>query len=792
MKSNVRYWAIATLLVACGLSASAQSVWDTKHLLEVKSDIHQPYYEASYKALKDEADKILTAEPLSVMIKDRIPASGNKHDYMSLARYYWPDKTKPDGLPYISVDGVSNPELDKLDRNKLGTTAQRVITLALAWYFSDDEQYARKAAELLRVWFINKDTKMNPNLEYAQVAMGHNNNKGRGFGLIDGYSFVEMLDAVALLEHSKSLTTKDVKQLKQWFGDFTEWMLTSEQGIEEGNATNNHGVAYDAQIIAYSLFCGDKERAAKLIESIPEKRIFKQVEPDGRMPRELRRTLGFHYSQYNLTHFIDIMLMAKKIGRHIDNAESSDGRNFYKAMDFLASYMGKEVEQWPYKQISGWKESQQNFCRDLYRTATYLDTSRKDYLDMYSKYRILDVSDRFNLLYVKATDVDNAYIAASSQLRYAVDCAEKARKLESNMAENRVEPRTMNADGSVVLVNPRDWCSGFFPGNLWQMYSYTNDSYWRKEAVTWTWRIEDSKWYGGTHDLGFIMYNSFGKAYELTDERSYRDVVVDAANTLITRYNPTIKAIRSWDHNKDKWKYPVIIDNMMNLEMLFEATRLTGDSTYYKIAVQHANTTMRNHFRNDYSSCHVVDYEPSTGDVRARQTAQGYSDDSFWSRGQGWGLYGYVMCYRYTKDMAYLRQSERIADFFINLPNMPADMIPYWDMNMPSVKGLTPDNVDENIPRDASAAAVVASGLYELSLYVDNEKAERYRDVADKIINTLTRGYTSPIGENCGFLLLHSVGHYPAGSEVDVPLIYADYYYLEALSRKGKIDRGNK
>jgi hypothetical protein len=792
MKSNVRYWAIATLLVACGLSASAQSVWDTKHLLEVKSDIHQPYYEASYKALKDEADKILTAEPLSVMIKDRIPASGNKHDYMSLARYYWPDKTKPDGLPYISVDGVSNPELDKLDRNKLGTTAQRVITLALAWYFSDDEQYARKAAELLRVWFINKDTKMNPNLEYAQVAMGHNNNKGRGFGLIDGYSFVEMLDAVALLEHSKSLTTKDVKQLKQWFGDFTEWMLTSEQGIEEGNATNNHGVAYDAQIIAYSLFCGDKERAAKLIESIPEKRIFKQVEPDGRMPRELRRTLGFHYSQYNLTHFIDIMLMAKKIGKHIDNAESSDGRNFYKAMDFLASYMGKEVEQWPYKQISGWKESQQNFCRDLYRTATYLDTSRKDYLDMYSKYRILDVSDRFNLLYVKATDVDNAYIAASSQLRYAVDCAEKARKLESNMAENRVEPRTMNADGSVVLVNPRDWCSGFFPGNLWQMYSYTNDSYWRKEAVTWTWRIEDSKWYGGTHDLGFIMYNSFGKAYELTDERSYRDVVVDAANTLITRYNPTIKAIRSWDHNKDKWKYPVIIDNMMNLEMLFEATRLTGDSTYYKIAVQHANTTMRNHFRNDYSSYHVVDYEPSTGDVRARQTAQGYSDDSFWSRGQGWGLYGYVMCYRYTKDMAYLRQSERIADFFINLPNMPADMIPYWDMNMPSVKGLTPDNVDENIPRDASAAAVVASGLYELSLYVDNEKAERYRDVADKIINTLTRGYTSPIGENCGFLLLHSVGHYPAGSEVDVPLIYADYYYLEALSRKGKIDRGNK
>ena len=217
---------------------------------------------------------------------------------MSQARYYWPDPTKPNGLPYINRDGVSNPELNKLDRNRLGKTAGRITTLALVWYFSGEEQYARKATELIRVWFLNKDTRMNPNLEYAQMMPGHNNDKGRCYGLIDTYSFIEMLDAVALLEQSKAFTTQDSKQLKKWFSKLTDWMLASPQGKEEAASANNHSVAYDAQIIAFALYTGNKKLAQEIINDFPQKRIFPQIAPDGRQPHELQRTLAFHYSQY--------------------------------------------------------------------------------------------------------------------------------------------------------------------------------------------------------------------------------------------------------------------------------------------------------------------------------------------------------------------------------------------------------------------------------------------------------------------------------------------------------------
>ena len=272
-----------------------------------------------------------------------------------------------------------------------------------------------------------------------------------------------------------------------------------------------------------------------------------------------------------------------------------------------------------------------------------------------------------------------------------------------------------------------------------------------------------------------MMNNSFGKAYQLTGERSYKDVVLQSAKTLITRYNDKVKSIRSWDHNRDKWKYPVIIDNLMNLEMLFWATQETGDSIYWKIAVNHANTTMKNHFRPDYSSYHVVDYDPETGEVRAKQTAQGYADDSFWSRGQAWGLYGCTMCYRFTKNPAYLQQARHIADFFFGLPNLPEDFIPYWDMKAPGIP---------NVPRDASAAAIMASALYELRTYVSAEDSNRYQSIADKIVDSLNKHYQAEPETNYGFLLLHSTGHHPGGDEIDVPLNYADYYYLEALARK--------
>lgn len=786
MKLKLVQWTLALLLLApC---TQAQSIWNPTHLANVKQSIHEPFYATAYEELKAEADRLLDVQPLSVMMKEKTPASGDKHDYMSQARYYWPDPTKPDGLPYISRDGLSNPELNKLDRNRLGATANRITTLALAWYFSGEERYAEKATQLVRVWFLDKATRMNPNLEYAQVIPGHNGDKGRCYGLIDSYSFVEMLDAVALLESSKAFTAKDSKQLKAWFARLTDWMLVSPQGKEEGAGANNHSVAYDAQIIAFSLYTGNVKKAQDIINVLPEKRIYPQVEPDGSQPQELRRTLAFHYSQYNLTHFIDIMLMAKKLGIDIDNATSTDGRNFYKAMDFLTPYVGKSLNEWPYQQISGWEGSVQNFCKDLYRTAIYLNPARKDYLQLYQAHRILDPKDGFNLLYVQATDVDNAYAFAAGQLQFAMQCADKAKKEEKNAAKRRVMPRTINKDGSLAMIHPHDWCSGFFPGSLWQIYAYTNDDYWRQQAISWTWPIEEAKWHKGTHDLGFMMYDSFGKAYELTGERSYKDVVLQSAKTLITRYNPKVKSIRSWDHNRDKWIYPVIIDNMMNLEMLFRATQLTGDSIYWEVAVNHANTTLKNHFRPDYSSYHVIDYDPQTGEVRKKQTAQGYSDDSFWSRGQAWGLYGYTLSYRFTKTPAYLKQAEGIADFFLNLPNMPEDLVPYWDMKAPEVDGLKSHVAVQSVPRDASAAAIIASALYELCNYVSAEKGKQYRNIADKIVTSLNEHYQAAPGTAYGFLLLHSTGHLPGNSEIDVPLNYADYYYLEALARKAVLD----
>lgn len=772
MKLKV-YVIMAAMLLAAG-SAGAQSIWNGEHLKKVKQSLHQPFYSASYQGLVADADRVLDAQPLSVMMKEKTPASGNKHDYMSQARYFWPDPNKPDGLPYINRDGVSNPELDKLDRNRLGTTADRITTLALAWYFSNDEKYARKATELIRVWFLNKDTRMNPNLEYAQMIPGHNNNKGRCYGVIDSYSFVEMLDAVQLLEGSKSFTAADSKQLKAWFGKLLTWILTSEQGKEESRQANNHSTAYDAQVIAFALYAGNLKAAKEVINAVPEKRIFTQIAPDGKQPHELTRTLAFGYSQYNLSHLIDIFMMARKVGISIDNATSTDGRSFYKAMDFLAAYVGKDVKEWPYKQISGWDHKQQEFCKDLYRT-TLLNPARKDYLMLYTAHRIINRSDRFNLLWVDAGEVDHAYAFADTQLRFALKCADKARKEGDNRCKHRLMPRSINKDGSLAMIHPHDWCSGFFPGSLWQMYAHTNDDFWRQQAISNTWMIEEAKWHRGTHDLGFMMNNSFGKAYRLTGERSYRDVVLQSARTLITRYNKKVKSIRSWDHNRDKWEFPVIIDNLMNLEMLFMATQETGDSIYWKIAIEHANTTLKNHFRNDFSSFHVVDYDPETGEVRARQTAQGYADDSFWSRGQAWALYGYTTCYRFTKDPAYLKQANGIANFFFSLPDMPEDLIPYWDMKAPGIP---------NIPRDASAAAIMASALYELSRYVSPEEGKRYLTIANKIVNSLSTHYQTEPGTNYGFLLLHSTGHHPGNSEIDVPINYADYYYLEALARK--------
>lgn len=337
-----------------------------------------------------------------------------------------------------------------------------------------------------------------------------------------------------------------------------------------------------------------------------------------------------------------------------------------------------------------------------------------------------------------------------------------------------VSPRTL-VNGQLKLVPSKDWTSGFFAGQLWMIYNYTRKPGWKLRAEEYTSFEEKEKLNGGTHDMGFKIYCSYGTGYQITKDPAYKEVIIQSAKTLSTRFNPVVGCLRSWDHHKEQWGYPVIIDNMMNLELLFAATRLTGDSSFYKIAVSHANTTMKNHFRPDYSSYHVVDYDTATGKVVKRQTHQGYADESAWSRGQAWGIYGYTMCYRETKNPAYLKQAEHIAAYILHHPNLPADKIPYWDFNAPGIP---------NEPRDASAAAVLASGLYELAKYSANKK--EYLSIANTILQNLTKSYCSPIGDNKGFILLHSTGSKPANSEVDVPLNYADYYYLEALLRSKK------
>ena len=337
----------------------------------------------------------------------------------------------------------------------------------------------------------------------------------------------------------------------------------------------------------------------------------------------------------------------------------------------------------------------------------------------------------------------------------------------------KIFPRSLRNDSIKVVVS-NDWTSGFFPGMLWYMYQYTGKIEWRAKAEEFTSLMEKEPFNANSHDVGFKVYNSYGNGFRLTNNTAYKKQVLQGAATLVTRFNKKVGCIRSWDFGT--WQYPVIIDNMMNLELLFVATRLSGDSSYYKIAVTHANTTMKNHFRSDFSCFHVMDYDTLTGKVIGGSTLQGYADGSAWARGHAWALYGFTMCYRETKDPAYLKLAENIASFLISHPRLPADKIPYWDFDVPDIT---------KEPRDASAAAILASAFYELQSYSTNKK--QYKDFADRIIKSLVERYRSPIGTHKGFILLHSTGHKPANSEVDTSIIYADYYFLEALLRKIKL-----
>jgi len=387
--------------------------------------------------------------------------------------------------------------------------------------------------------------------------------------------------------------------------------------------------------------------------------------------------------------------------------------------------------------------------------------------------------------------VEDNMAFAQQQLRFALDEIDYAVANKSPQSHTRQEkdkqseltnPRSTKTDGTLHLVPSKDWTSGFFPGELWFLYEYTHNNFWRKKAQLRTDILECEKMNGSTHDMGFKMYCSFGNGYRLTQNEHYKEILLQSARTLSTRFKPKAGIIRSWDHNRDKWQCPVIIDNMMNLELLFWATKESRDSIFYHIAVSHALTTMKNHFRLDNSCYHVVDYDTITGKILDKNTHQGFSNESAWARGQAWALYGYTMCYRETRLPEFLRQAQKIEEYLFNNKNMPEDLIPYWDFNAPNIP---------NEPRDVSAATIIASALYELSQY-DLKDGKRYKANADKIIENLTNHYRANLYKDNGFLLLHSTGTKPTNTEVDVPIVYADYYFLEALIRKYRLEKTGK
>lgn len=364
--------------------------------------------------------------------------------------------------------------------------------------------------------------------------------------------------------------------------------------------------------------------------------------------------------------------------------------------------------------------------------------------------------------------------------------------LKENDYQKKRFPRTVNSKGELVSVTSPDWTSGFYPATLWYLFSATKDVQFKEAGKQWLTHLEVEKDNKGTHDLGFMIYCPYGNAIAAGEpSEEYKKVIVTASKSLATRYSPLTKTIRSWDHQPagHDWKFPVIIDNMMNLEMLFAATRYTGDSSFYKICINHADETMKHHFREShpnypaYSTFHVVDYDPVKGGPRWKGTHQGFANLSTWARGQAWGIYGYTVMYRETKNEKYLDQAVKMAQWFVNHKNLPSDKVPFWDFNAPEIPNDT---------RDASAAAITASALLELSQYVSGAEKQRFLTNAEAMLKSLSSAkYLAPLGTNGNFALMHSTGSKPHNSEVDVPLNYADYYFLEALMRYKMLKAGS-
>ncbi|MBA3671344.1 MAG: alginate lyase family protein, partial [Gemmatimonadaceae bacterium] len=728
----------------------------------------EPSLQPAFHALIDSARAALDAPSVSVVQKRRVPPSGNRHDYMSLAPYWWPDSTKPNGLPFVRRDGVVNPE-SRVDHDgwRMYTMASRVEALALAHYLTDDARYATAAGRHLRAWFVDSATRMNPNLEYGQAVPGVT--VGRGIGIIDTRHLPPLLDAIRLLDGTGALSLADRRTITAWCSDYLKWLRESTNGREERAAANNHGVFYDAQVASLALFVGDTATARRTIGESTRARLAAQIEATGRQPHELERTRPLHYSVFNL----DAFTMLAEMGRHVNvdlwGYTAPSGGSLATALRFVAPFADASV-RFPMPEVGD--EDPGAFVAPLRRASIALGDPVFDAAIRHLP-RQFSVTDRSVLEYASPSRTgldslaDMAFARAAAQVERAANALDTAKGF----------PRSTNPDGSWNQKSYRDWTAGFFAGTLWYLFQNDGDPKWRALAEKWTAGMEPASRILSSHDVGFMVFDTFGHGYLLTGNPHYKEVVLEAARSLSTRFNPAVGATRSWntgnqtDRRRD-WKFAVIIDNMMNLELLFWSGTHGGDTTFRRMAESHALVSARAHVRADGSVAHVALFDPVSGALERTTTWQGFSDSSAWARGQGWAIHGFANAYARTRRPELLAAARTSADWFI--AHMPADAVPYWDFRLPA---------DAPHERDASAAAIAASGMYDLARWLPATESGKYRVAADRLLETLARDYMAPPNA-AGAVLLHSVGGRPQNTELDVGLTYADYYFIEGLLRR--------
>jgi unsaturated chondroitin disaccharide hydrolase len=735
----------------------------------------------AYRTLLAAADRALTMKPLSVMQKKMIPPSGNKHDYMSYAPYYWPDTTKPGGIPYIVRDGQMNPT-SRVDHDglRIQATTDAVQALALAHFFSGDSKYSKRAGELLRVFFLDSATRMNPNLQYAQAIPGITT--GRGIGLVDTRILPQLVDAVSLLRGAPGWSEADNAAFTNWCREFLMWMRTSKNGNDERKANNNHGTWYDAQVVALALFTGDTTLARSVLLEDTERRIDEHFQPDGSQPRELARTRPLHYTLFNLDPYTQLAEMAPRVGVDLWRYQSPNGGSIRKGLEWVAPY-ADSAHKWSKPDIE--PLTFDDFFTPLARGYDRLQ-ARKLEEAIGSLPKSARDTSRTILLYPHALGVDDnlKFADESGTLMIPIlspNSEELLRAASRKLlaAATRLDPangypRSTAPDGSWIQRPPNEWTSGFFAGALWYMYELDHSPKWKSLAEKWTRGLEADKKITTTHDLGFLIFNSFGHGFLLTGDPHYKEIVLEASANLAKRYNPRVGMIKSWDTEKtgdarSSWKFPVIIDNLMNLDMLFWASSNGGPSRWGDIAHGHALKSADVHLRGDGSTAHVALFDPQTGKLIRTATWQGYSDSSAWARGQAWAMYGFTEAYGATGDPRLLDAARKAAEFF--LEHRTTDDAPYWDFRDPAIP---------NAMHDASAAAIAASALFALARKVPEDL--RYEAAAMWLLNALATNYLAPASSS--EILMHAVGNKPQNAEVDVGLVYADYYYIEALLRE--------